>query len=110
MTLLAQSFHIVEATHFQLYRRAKHVLSEALRVLQFRDICLANSGSSTDAVLWELGKLMNESQTSCGLDYDCSCPELDQLTQICRDSGAYGSRLTGKCFVFITTCEDVMKC
>jgi galactokinase len=92
---------IVEATHFQLYRRAKHVLSEALRVLQFRDICLSNNGNASDSVLWELGKLMNESQTSCCVDYDCSCPELDELTQICRDAGAYGSRLTGKCLVFI---------
>ena len=31
----------VEATHFQLYKRTKHVFSEALRVLQFRDVCLA---------------------------------------------------------------------
>jgi hypothetical protein len=36
--------HSVEAMHFQLYKRAKHVQSEALRVLQFRDICFANNG------------------------------------------------------------------
>lgn len=105
----AQSSHVVEATHFQLYRRAKHVLSEALRVLQFRDICLANSGSVSDAVLWELGELMNESQTSCALDYECSCPELDRLTRICRDAGAYGSRLTGKYLLFITMYAVVIK-
>ncbi|KAI0248884.1 Galactokinase [Lactifluus subvellereus] len=85
----------VEATYFQLYRRAKHVLTEAMRVLQFRDICLANRGSAPDTVLKELGELMNASQTSCSVDCNCSCPELDQLTQICRDAGAYGSRLTG---------------
>ena len=78
-------------------------------MLQFRDICLTNSGSVSDAVLWELGRLMNESQTSCGLDYECSCPELDRLTQICRDAGAYGSRLTGKYFLFITIYEVVIK-
>jgi galactokinase len=71
-------------------------------VLWFRDICLANSESVSDAAPLELGKLMNESHTSCGLDYDCSCPELDQLTQICRDAGAYGSRLTGKYLTFLT--------
>ncbi|KAI0306222.1 Galactokinase [Multifurca ochricompacta] len=85
----------VEATHFQLYKRARHVLTEALRVLRFRDICIANHEGVSDAVLCELGELMNASQTSCSVDYDCSCQELDQLTQICRDAGAYGSRLTG---------------
>jgi galactokinase len=71
-----------------------------MRVLQFRDICLADRRSAPDTVLKELGELMNASQTSCSVDYDCSCPELDQLTQICRDAGAYGSRLTGKRLTF----------
>jgi galactokinase len=30
----------VEASHFQLYKRTKHVYDEALRVLEFRDLCL----------------------------------------------------------------------
>ncbi len=30
----------VEAMHFQLYKRAKHVLTEARRVLQFRRACM----------------------------------------------------------------------
>ncbi|KAJ7157613.1 Galactokinase [Mycena crocata] len=104
--LSAEEFHEVymswvevDATHFKLYKRAKHVYSEALRVLQFRKLCLdtATSGSSSDnvAVLKQLGALMNESQTSCADDFQCSCEELDQLTQLARDAGAYGSRLTG---------------
>ncbi|KAF5374451.1 hypothetical protein D9615_009120 [Tricholomella constricta] len=86
----------VEATHFQLYKRAKHVYAEALRVLQFRQTCLdvaASSGSST--ALESLGRLMNESQTSCAELFQCSCPELNELTQLARNAGAYGSRLTG---------------
>ncbi|KAJ7081882.1 Galactokinase [Mycena belliarum] len=89
----------VDATHFKLYKRAKHVYSEALRVLQFRKLCLdtaeAGAAGSSLAALQELGRLMNESQTSCANDFECSCEELDQLTQLARDAGAYGSRLTG---------------
>ncbi|KZS92424.1 Galactokinase [Sistotremastrum niveocremeum HHB9708] len=91
----------VDATHFKLYKRAKHVLSEALRVLQFRDICIAStqvaggeSNASADT-LERLGTLMNESHLSCAELFECSCPELDELTSVARGAGAYGSRLTG---------------
>jgi len=89
---------IVEATYFQLYKRSKHVFSEARRVLQFRQTCLSAAGSSdaNDSVFFEgLGRLMNESQSSCSQLYECSCPELDKLTGLAREAGAYGSRLTG---------------
>ena len=89
----------VEATYFQLFNRVKHVFSEARRVLQFRKTCLeaAQSSTSNDTVFLEsLGRLMNDSQTSCSQLYECSCPELDQLTHLAREAGAYGSRLTGE--------------
>ncbi|KAG6917711.1 hypothetical protein DXG01_001362 [Tephrocybe rancida] len=82
----------VEATHFQLYKRAKHVYTEALRVLQFRQTCLEFTDTTA---LDSLGRLMNESQASCADFFECSCPELNQLTQLARNAGAYGSRLTG---------------
>ncbi|KAF8631676.1 hypothetical protein AX15_002262 [Amanita polypyramis BW_CC] len=86
----------VEATYFQLYKRAKHVLSESLRVLQFRKICLeAASLQTVESVIQPLGNLMNASQTSCSSLFECSCPELDMLTELAREAGAYGSRLTG---------------
>jgi galactokinase len=93
---------LVEATHFQLYKRAKHVYTEALRVLQFRQICLDTASSSQDSAaniknLESLGRLMNESQVSCSQVFECSCPELDELTRLAKEAGAYGSRLTGLC-------------
>jgi len=89
----------VEATHFQLYKRAKHVFSESLRVLQFRKTCLDTpdkpTATSAHHQVERLGRLMNESQQSCQSLFECSCPELDLLTKLCREAGAYGSRLTG---------------
>ncbi|KAF9553974.1 galactokinase gal [Agrocybe pediades] len=91
----------IETTHFQLYKRAKHVFTEARRVLQFRKTCLdvsssSSSSSSSEAECIErLGRLMNESQQSCNEDFDCSCPELNELTRLAGEAGALGSRLTG---------------
>ena len=82
----------VRTTYFQLYKRAQHVFSEALRVIAFKE--LLQSPPSAD-LLPKLGALMNETQASCRDNYDCSCPELDELCQIAREAGAHGSRLTG---------------
>lgn len=104
----------VEATHFQLYKRTRHVLAEALRVLEFREVCLRDASGDAIAskrTLEELGRLMNESMSSCSDLYECSCPELDQLTMLAREAGAYGSRLTGAgwggCTVSLVAEEDV---
>lgn len=100
----------VEATHFQLYKRTRHVFTEALRVLEFREICLRDA-SASEQTLEALGRLMNESQNSCARLYECSCPELDQLTRLAREAGAYGSRLTGAgwggCTVSLVAEKDV---
>ncbi|XP_052580858.1 N-acetylgalactosamine kinase isoform X2 [Peromyscus californicus insignis] len=92
---------------FKLYQRAKHVYSEAARVLQFKQVC----EEAPHNAIQLLGELMNQSHRSCRDMYECSCPELDQLVDICRLAistglhfcghrdqwkfGAKGSRLTG---------------
>ncbi|XP_058397524.1 N-acetylgalactosamine kinase isoform X4 [Diceros bicornis minor] len=76
---------------FKLYQRAKHVYSEAARVLQFKKIC----EEAPDNMVQLLGELMNQSHVSCRDMYECSCPEVDQLVDVCRKFGAQGSRLTG---------------
>ncbi|XP_074956526.1 N-acetylgalactosamine kinase isoform X3 [Phalacrocorax aristotelis] len=80
-----------DVSTFKLYQRAKHVYSEAARVLEFKKIC--NEAPANAIQL--LGELMNQSYISCREMYECSCPELDRLVDICLQFGAIGSRLTG---------------
>ena len=83
----------VRTARFHLGRRARHVFTEALRVLEFKTL-LTTSPPRAD-LLPRLGALMNETQASCRKDYECSCPEIDELCDIALEAGAYGSRLTG---------------
>lgn len=66
-------------THFKLHQRAKHVYGEAARVLRFQSVCDSERAESIQI----LGDLMNQSHASCRDLYECSCPELDQLVDIC---------------------------
>ncbi|KAF2663916.1 Galactokinase [Microthyrium microscopicum] len=83
----------VRTETFKLRQRALHVFNEAGRVLKFRKL-LSDPPSDGD-LLKELGTLMNDTQDSCRDIYECSCPELDELCQLARSAGSYGSRLTG---------------
>lgn len=76
---------------FKLHDRATHVFGEANRVLQFKRIC----DESPVDMLQCLGRLMTDSHVSCRDLYECSCPDLDRLVDICIEYGALGSRLTG---------------
>ncbi|CAK3916332.1 related to galactokinase [Lecanosticta acicola] len=88
----------VRAERFKLRQRALHVFSEAIRVLKFMDLLTSpppQTEKENTELLQSLGELLNETQDSCREIYENSCPELDELCQLARSAGAYGSRLTG---------------
>ncbi|HOE10771.1 MAG TPA: galactokinase [bacterium] len=76
---------------FQLRKRVRHVLTEAMRVEQSFEALLSGD-------VLGFAELMNDSHRSCRDDYEISCPELDVLVQVARMSGAEGARLTGAGF------------
>lgn len=88
----------IRAERFMLRQRALHVFGEAIRVLKFNEL-LQSPAPKTDEenteLLKSLGSLMNDTQDSCRELYDNSCPELDELCELARSAGSYGSRLTG---------------
>jgi N-acetylgalactosamine kinase len=79
------------AAGFPLKARARHQFTEQRRVETARDALVSGDAEA-------LGKLMDESHESCARDYEISCPELEALVGIARDSGAAGARLTGAGF------------
>lgn len=79
---------------------------EAQRVLDFQKACEIND-------LNEMGRLMNSSHESCRDLFECSCPELDETVEKCREAGCLGARLTGAgwggCVVFLIDSTDRAK-
>jgi galactokinase len=72
-----------------LYKRARHVITENERVLQ-----AANAFQS--GAIRELSQLMSDSHSSLREDYKVSCPELDLMVEIAmRQRGILGARMTG---------------
>lgn len=84
----------VEAERFKLRQRSLHCFKEARRVLDFK-ACLSQADKLDTKRIHYLGQLLNETQDSCRDDYECSCPEVDQICEIARRAGTWGSRLTG---------------
>ena len=74
-----------------LHRRARHVLSESLRVRTFDDALKQGD-------LSRAGQAMFRSHQSLRDDFEVSCPELDLIVEIAEsmsDAGVHGSRMTG---------------
>lgn len=98
----------------KLYQRAKHVYSEALRVLDALKVMTSGQKFKEDAEFFKLfGGLMNQSQESCDKLYECSCEETDKICEIALSNGSFGSRLTGAgwggCTVHLVPTENVTK-
>ncbi|KAK5169495.1 galactokinase [Saxophila tyrrhenica] len=88
----------IRAERFMLRQRAMHVFGEAIRVLKFNELLSApapQTDEENEKLLQALGELLNDTQDSCRDIYENSCPELDELCQLARKAGSYGSRLTG---------------
>lgn len=99
----------VKYDKLKLYQRSKHVFSDSLRVLEFLKIFEEQKLKPSTGILQDLGKLLNESQQSCNLLNNASKPDCEELCQIARENGSYGSRITGAGFggsiVHLTTVD-----
>ncbi len=82
---------------FRLHARFRHVSEEGRRVEEAAD-------ALRNGEVERFGGLMNASHASCRDLYEISCPELDRLTEIARESGALGARLTGAGFGGCAVC------
>jgi galactokinase len=71
--------------------RARHVVTENQRVLQFADALRAGDAA-------KLGSLLLASHASLRDDYEVSTPELDLAVDLLVEHGAIGARLTGAGF------------
>jgi len=75
-----------------VYRRAKHVITENDRCIQFK-------GALNRGDLDTIGLLMKDSHNSLRFDYEVSCEELDTMAQAAWAApGCVGARMTGAGF------------
>lgn len=72
-----------------IYKRAKHIITENDRVLNFVDTLGRNDFRN-------VGEIMNKSHLSLIKDFEVSTPEVNELVDILRGlPGVYGVRMTG---------------
>jgi galactokinase len=74
-----------------VYKRAKHVVSENARVLESKKALEVSD-------MQEFGNLMYASHKSLSEDYEVSCKELDILVDIAKSENITGARMTGAGF------------
>ena len=78
-----------QITDATIFKRARHVISENLRVREFAQALASHE-------LQHAGKLMNEGHRSLALDFDTSTPAMDKaVEEIRKIPGVYGARMTG---------------
>jgi galactokinase len=84
-----------------LFRRFRHVMTEARRVDAAQTALVAGSRA-------EFGALMSASHASLRDDFEVSIPELDEMTFLAESAGATGARLTGAGFggCMVALCDD----
>lgn len=85
----------VRAERFKLRQRALHVFSEALRVQRVMQLLREQGSAKAEQAQERLGAIVSEVHASCRDQYECSCPELDQLCAISIKNGGWGARVTG---------------
>jgi N-acetylgalactosamine kinase len=89
---------------FSLLARARHVFAEAERVDRAEAMLAGGDAPG-------FGALMDASHASCRDDYEISCPEVEDLVTVAKESGAFGARVTGAgfggCIVALLEAEGV---
>ena len=77
-----------------LHRRARHVVTDNVRVRQVTGLLRA-SGGGDFRTLGEVGTLLTQSHQSLRDDFQVSWPEADVTVDVAIEAGALGARMTG---------------
>jgi galactokinase len=77
-----------------LHRRARHVVTDNLRVRQVTSLLRASGGGDFRS-LSEVGALLSQSHASLRDDFEVSWPEADVTVDVAVNAGALGARMTG---------------
>ena len=77
-----------------LHRRARHVITDDLRVRQVTALLRASNGGDFRS-LSEVGALLTQSHASLRDDFQVSWPEADVTVEVAVEAGALGARMTG---------------